>query len=232
MELSPTNQQKMKKQIKIAPSLLSANFVDLQSDIEQCRSAGADMLHLDVMDNHFVPNLTFGPLVLQHIRKITDLPISTHLMVTNPDSLIPKFAEYGSDYISFHVEAVPHIHRSLMFIKSFGKKAGIALNPLTPIEFAFTAAEYCDFILIMTVDPGFGGQEFISNYFRRMELLTNFLNKNNLQNVEIEVDGGIKIDNVVPIAKAGANILVSGSGIFEGNIQENIMLMKNKLREI
>jgi len=222
----------VKQQIKIAPSLLSANFANLQSDIEQCQTAGADMLHLDIMDNHFVPNLTFGPLILQHIRKITNLPISTHLMVTNPDSLIPKFAEYGSNYISFHVEAVPHIHRSLMLIKSFGVKAGVALNPLTPIEFAFSAAEYCDFILIMTVNPGFGGQEFISNYFKRMELLNDFLNKNNLKNVEIEVDGGVKIDNIIPIIQAGANILVSGSGVFEGNIQENIKIMKNKINEI
>jgi len=222
----------MSKQIKVAPSLLSANFANLQSDIEQCQSAGADMLHLDIMDNHFVPNLTFGPLILQHIRRITHLPISTHLMVTNPDSLIPKFAEYGSNYISFHVEAVPHIHRSLMFIKSFGIKAGVALNPLTPIEYAFTAAEYCDFILMMTVNPGFGGQEFIYNYFSRMEQLINFLSKNNLHNIEIEVDGGIKIENALSIAKAGANILVSGSGIFEGNIRNNLIKIKKQLEEL
>lgn len=222
----------MSKQIKVAPSLLSANFANLQFDIEQCQSAGADMLHLDIMDNHFVPNLTFGPLILQHIRRITDLPISTHLMVTNPDSLIPKFAEYGSNYISFHVEAVPHIHRSIILIKSFGIKAGVALNPLTPIEYAFTAAEYCDFILMMTVNPGFGGQEFIYNYFNRMEQLINFLSKNNLHNIEIEVDGGIKIENALSIAKAGANILVSGSGIFEGNIRNNLIKIKKQLEEL
>lgn len=220
----------MKKQIKIAPSLLSANFTNLQADIEQCQLGGADMLHLDIMDNHFVPNLTFGPLILQHIRKITNLPISTHLMVENPDSLIPKFAEYGSDYISFHCEAVAHIHRSLMLIKSFGKKAGIALNPLTPLDYAYAAAEYCDFILIMTVNPGFGGQEFITNYYRRIDLLNEFLIKNNLTQIEIEVDGGVKIDNALQIANAGANILVSGSGIFSGNIQDNIINMKNLFR--
>lgn len=220
----------MQKQIKIAPSLLSANFANLQADIEQCQLGGADMLHLDIMDNHFVPNLTFGPLILQHIRKITNLPISTHLMVENPDSLIPKFAEYGSDYISFHSEAAAHIHRSLMLIKSFGKKAGIALNPLTPLDYAYAAAEYCDFILIMTVDPGFGGQAFITNYYRRMDLLNEFLIKNNITQIEIEVDGGVKIDNALQIANAGANILVSGSGIFSGNIQENIINMKNLFR--
>lgn len=219
----------MKKQIKIAPSLLSANFANLQHDIAICENAGADMLHLDIMDNHFVPNLTFGPLVLQHIRKITSLPISTHLMVTNPDTLIPQFAELGSDYISFHTEAVVHIHKSLMLIKSFGKKAGIALNPLTPIEYAYTAADYCDFILIMTVNPGFGGQQFIDNYFKRMEMLINFLEKNSLDHIEIEVDGGVKKENALEIARAGANILVSGSGIFEGNIEKNIKEMKKNL---
>lgn len=216
----------MKKQIKIAPSLLSANFANLHADITQCEEGGADMLHLDIMDNHFVPNLTFGPMILQHIRKITNLPISTHLMVTNPDSLIPQFAEYGSEYISFHVEAVPHIHRSLMLIKSFGKKAGVALNPLTPIDYAFAAADYCDFILIMTVNPGFGGQQFISNYFSRMELLNNFMIKHNLEHIEIEVDGGVKTDNAREIANAGANILVSGSGIFSGNIINNLINIK------
>ena len=216
----------MKKQVKIAPSLLSANFANLQAEIYQCEVGGADMLHLDIMDNHFVPNLTFGPLILQHIRKITNLPISTHLMVTSPDSLIPQFAEYGSDYISFHVEAVSHIHRSLMLIKSFGKKAGVAINPLTPIEYAFAAAEYCDFILIMTVNPGFGGQQFISNYFSRMEQLNDFLIRHSLENVEIEVDGGVKIDNAQAVVNAGANILVSGSGIFSGNIVNNLINIK------
>lgn len=219
----------MKKLIKIAPSLLSANFANLQVDIHQCEVGGADMLHLDVMDNHFVPNLTFGPMILQHIRKITNIPISTHLMVINPDSLIPQFAEYGSDYISFHVEAVPHIHRSLMLIKSFGKKAGVALNPLTPIEYVYAAAEYSDYILLMTVNPGFGGQQFISNFFTRIEQLNNFLVKHNLEHIEIEVDGGVKIDNAIEIANAGANILVSGSGIFSGNIKNNIIMIKNKL---
>lgn len=222
----------MKKQIKIAPSLLSANFANLQADIEQCQVGGADILHLDIMDNHFVPNLTFGPLILEHIRKITKIPISTHLMVENPDSLIPKFAELGSDYISFHCEAVNHLHRSLLLIKSFDKKAGIAINPLTPIEYAFTAAEYCDFILIMTVNPGFGGQQFINNYFKRMDLLNDFLVKNNLEEIEIEVDGGVKINNARQIAAAGANILVSGSGIFSGNIQENIKKMKISIGEL
>ncbi len=214
----------------IAPSLLSANFANLERDIKLCEEGGAEMLHLDIMDNHFVPNLTYGPLILQHIKPITKMQISTHLMVTNPDSLIPQFAELGSDLISFHCEAIPHIHRTISLIQSFGKKAGVALNPLTPIEYAYEAAEFADFILLMTVNPGFGGQSFIPNFYNRIEKLTNHLHKINKTNVLIEVDGGIKIENAREIAEAGGNILVSGSGVFKGNIVENIRLMKAELK--
>jgi ribulose-phosphate 3-epimerase len=216
----------MNQKIKIAPSLLSADFTNLKSEIVQCEEGGADLLHLDIMDGHFVPNITFGPMILEHIRKVTTLPISTHLMIAKPDEYIPKFAELGSDYISFHCEAVTHIHRSLQLIRSFGKKAGVALNPLTPIEFALEAAEFADFILLMTVNPGFGGQEFISNFFNRIDKLVNYFQKNSIYNVEIEVDGGVKIENAKIIAESGANILVSGSGIFNGNIVENLKKIK------
>lgn len=219
----------MKHDIKIAPSLLSANFGNLAEDIAKCEKGGADLLHLDIMDGHFVPNITFGPMMLKHIRNYTQMPVSTHLMISNPDEYISQFAEYGSDLISFHAEAVPHIHRSLSFIRSFGKKAGLALNPLTPIEYAYEAAEYADFILLMSVNPGFGGQEFISNYFARVEKLKNHLIINNLENVEIEIDGGVKISNAKAIADAGANILVSGSGIFSGDIIDNIISMKKAI---
>lgn len=215
----------------IAPSLLSANFANLERDIKLCEEGGAEMLHLDIMDNHFVPNLTFGPLILQHIKPITTLQISTHLMITNPDSLIPQFAELGSDLISFHCEAIPHIHRTISLIQSFGKKAGVALNPLTPIEYAYEAAEFADFLLLMTVNPGFGGQSFIPSFYKRIDKLTNHLHKINRPNVLIEVDGGIKIENARDIANAGGNILVSGSGVFKGNIVENIKLMKNELNK-
>jgi ribulose-phosphate 3-epimerase len=219
----------MSHKIKIAPSLLSADFGNLAGDIAKCEQGGADMLHLDIMDGHFVPNLTFGPIILKHIRNYSQMPVSTHLMITNPDEYIPQFAEYGSEYISFHSEAVPHIHRSLAFIRSFGKKAGLALNPLTPIEYAFEAAEYADFILLMSVNPGFGGQEFISNYFSRVEKLRNFLINHNLENVEIEIDGGVKVSNAKEISDAGANILVSGSGIFSGDIIKNLSEMRDVL---
>jgi ribulose-phosphate 3-epimerase len=217
----------MKSKVKIAPSLLSADFTNLSREIKLCEKGGADMLHLDIMDGQFVPNITFGPLILEHIRKLTELEISTHLMVINPDEYIPKFAELGSDYISFHCEAVPHIHRTLQLIRSFGKKAGLAINPLTPIEYAFEAAEYCDFILLMSVNPGFGGQSFITNFYKRAYALKDFLIRNDLETVEIEVDGGVKIDNAKEIVAVGADILVSGSGIFSGDIVKNIKSMRN-----
>ncbi|OGU58077.1 MAG: ribulose-phosphate 3-epimerase [Ignavibacteria bacterium GWF2_33_9] len=219
----------MQHQIKIAPSLLSADFGNLQKDIKLCEEGGADILHLDIMDGHFVPNITFGPIMLKYIRKYSQMPVSTHLMIAKPDEYIPQFAELGSEMISFHAEAVPHIHRSLSFIRSFGKKAGIALNPVTPIEYAFEAAEYCDFILLMTVNPGFGGQKFIPNYFARVEKLKNFLIKNGLEHIEIEVDGGVKIENCKSVSDAGANILVSGSGIFSGDIVQNLIAMRKAL---
>jgi len=216
------------RNIKIAPSLLSANFANLENEIRQCELGGADMLHLDIMDGHFVPNLTFGPIILKDIKKCTTLAISTHLMVENPDSLIPEFAQLGSEYISFHIEAVRHIHRSISLIKSFGKKAGIALNPATPLEYAYSSAEFVDYILLMSVNPGFGGQEFIDNFYRRAVQLKEFLLRENLD-VMIEVDGGVKIENAKRIVDAGADILVSGSGIFEGNIIENIKKIRSNI---
>jgi ribulose-phosphate 3-epimerase len=218
----------MKSKIKIAPSLLSADFTNLSRDITLCEQGGADMLHLDVMDGHFVPNITFGPIILEHIKKITNLKISTHLMIDKPENYIPIFANLGADYISFHCENSPHIHRNLQLIRSFGKKAGLALNPLTPIEYAFEAAEYCDYILLMSVNPGFGGQSFISNYYKRAYALKEFIINNKLD-IEIEVDGGVNINNVKEIVNVGTDILVSGNGIFKGDIIKNINAIRKKI---
>jgi ribulose-phosphate 3-epimerase len=208
--------------IKIAPSLLSANFANLGADIEKCNQGQADIIHVDVMDGHFVPNLTIGPLVVKAVRPLTQIPISCHLMITDADKYIPEFAEAGANYISVHVEGTHHLHRTLSLITSFGIKAGIALNPATPIDFVYDSAEFCDYILLMSVDPGFGGQRFIPSFLRRAEQLKDFLVTKRLKHIEIEVDGGVNKDNVYDIVRAGADIIVSGSSLFKGDVVENI----------
>lgn len=212
----------MHHKIKIAPSLLSANFANLESELIKCRQGGADILHVDVMDGHFVPNITIGPLVVNAIRPLTDIDIGCHLMISEPDKYIGDFVKAGANQISVHVEGALHLHRTLSLIHEAGIRAGIALNPATPLEFAFDAAEYCDFILLMSVNPGFGGQKFIPSFFRRSESLREFLIKNDLERVEIEVDGGVKFENVAEIVSAGANMLVCGSGLFNGDLVSNI----------
>ncbi len=181
------------------------------------------------MDGHFVPNITVGPLLVEPIAKLTKLPIDCHLMISEPDIFIENFVRAGANMISVHVEAVPHLHRTLSYIKSFNIQAGIALNPITPLDFAFEAAEYCDFILLMSVNPGFGGQNFINSFHKRAKTLREYLDYNNLSEVEIEVDGGVKLDNVKEIASSGANILVSGSGLFKGDLVQNIKEMRKIL---
>lgn len=212
--------------LKIIPSLLSANFAKLGEEIELCEVGGADIIHVDVMDGHFVPNITIGPLIVEAIRPITKLPIGCHLMISNPDNFIPQFHVAGADMVSIHVEGALHIHRTLSFIRSFGMKAGLALNPATPMDFAYDAAEYADFVLLMSVNPGFGGQQFITSFLKRAEKLRTFLDNNGLDHIEIEVDGGVKIENVAEIVKAGANMLVCGSGLFKGNLLENISTLR------
>lgn len=212
--------------IKIAPSLLSANFARLEDDIRRCEAGGADILHVDVMDGHFVPNITIGPLVVEAIRPVTTMPLDVHLMIEKPERYVAQFAKAGADYISVHQETSPHLHRTLALIREHEVKAGIVLNPVTPISTIFDAVEYCDFVLLMSVNPGFGGQQFISSFLRRCASLREFLDRNGLEQVEIEVDGGIKASNAEEVARAGATMLVSGSGIFGGPLEENIAAIR------
>lgn len=214
---------------KISPSLLSCDFGNLESEVRKCEVAKVDYLHIDVMDGHFVPNITIGPMFVKILKNLTNIPLDCHLMISEPDKYLDAFIENGADLISVHTEVLPHLHRTLSYIKSNNVKAGIVLNPITPLEYAFEAAEYCDFILLMSVNPGFGGQKFINNLLKRASKLRRFLDDNNLQNVEIEVDGGVTLENVKEIQNSGVNIFVSGSGLFGGNFVNNVQSMQKIL---
>jgi len=219
----------MNNNVKIAPSLLSCDFANLEHEVKKCEKYGADILHVDVMDGHFVPNITIGPLIVEAIRPHSTLPIDCHLMIENPDNYIEAFAKAGADYISVHAEACNHLHRSISLIKENGCRAGVVLNPLTPIEYALEAAEYVDFILLMSVNPGFGGQSFITNFLERCAILRDYLDENDLSHVEIEVDGGVKASNIAEVVNAGANMIVSGSGLFKGDFAENMKNMRSAI---
>lgn len=212
--------------ITLAPSLLAADFTQIATVTAACEQGGANVLHVDVMDGHFVPPITMGPVVMSALTTCTTLPLDVHLMVANPDHQVEQFAAAGASWISVHAEVCHHAHRTLQRIKALGCKAGFVLNPITPLQYAFDAAEVADFILLMSVNPGYGGQEFIPSFLRRCEVLRKWLDSNGYANVEIEVDGGIKINNVRSVVDAGATIIVSGSGVMKGNIVANLQAMR------
>lgn len=218
----------------IAPSILSADLARLGDDVIEVLNAGADVVHFDVMDNHYVPNLTFGPEICKALRKYgIKAPIDAHLMVTPVDELITSFANAGANSITFHPEASKHIDRSLQLIKSFGCKAGLALNPATPLSVLDYVWDKLDMVVIMSVNPGFGGQKFIPAALKKISQLRELAKANGREDLIIEVDGGVKIDNIAEIAKAGADMFVAGSAIFgSDNYQETISAMRKQLESV
>ena len=198
---------------KIVPSILSADFSRLGDEIRAVEAAGADYIHIDVMDGHFVPNITIGPLIVDAARKITTLPLDVHLMIENPDLYIPDFAAAGADIIVVHAEATSHLHRSIQLIKSLGKKAGVSLNPATPLNVLDYVIDDLDLVLLMTVNPGFGGQSFIEACLPKIHALRALLDRRGSE-AELEVDGGVKPSNIAKISHAGANVFVAGSAVF------------------
>jgi ribulose-phosphate 3-epimerase len=199
--------------IKIAPSILSADFSRLGEEIREAEECGADYIHVDVMDGRFVPNITIGPLIVDAIRPVTTLPLDVHLMIENPDQYIPAFVDAGASILSVHVEACKHLHRSIHLIKEQGVKAGVVLNPATPVDTIQHIIKDVDLVLLMTVNPGFGGQSFIEAVLPKIEEVSNMARENGLT-IDIEVDGGVNSETAKKCAARGANVLVAGSAVF------------------
>jgi ribulose-phosphate 3-epimerase len=199
--------------IQLAPSILSADFARLAEQIREAAEGGGTVIHVDVMDGHFVPNITIGPPVVRSLRKVTDLPLDCHLMIENPDQFIADFAEAGADWISVHQEACRHLNRTLHLIRSHGAQAGVVINPATPVETLVEVLDIVDYVLVMSVNPGFGGQKFIPGTVQKIRRLAELRAQRGL-NYRIEVDGGIGLDTVVEVVRAGAEILVAGNAVF------------------
>lgn len=219
----------MNKQKKIAPSILSADFWKLGEDIKMVEAAGAHVVHIDVMDGHFVPNITIGPLIVKAIKGKTTMPLDVHLMIENPGQYLESFIKAGADYLTIHYEASIHLHREIQLIKAAGVKAGVSLNPHTPLNVLDDIIHDLDLILIMSVNPGFGGQSFIPHTLNKLEQLTNILKERNLEHIEVEVDGGVKVNNIGEIAAAGADILVAGSAIYNAENPTATIAEMNKI---
>jgi ribulose-phosphate 3-epimerase len=216
---------------KIAPSILSADFARLGDEVRAIEAAGADYVHIDVMDGHFVPNITIGPLVVEAVRRVTALPLDVHLMIENADRYIPEFIKAGADIVVVHAEATAHLHRTVQLIKSLGARAGVSLNPATPLCALDHILEDLDLVLLMTVNPGFGGQSFIESCLPKIQSLRAMLDRRGCE-AELEVDGGVKTDNIARIAHAGADVFVAGSAVFgSSDYTATIGELKRRARE-
>lgn len=216
---------------KISPSILSADFSRLGEEVKAAEKAGADYIHVDVMDGHFVPNITVGPPIVEALHRITSLPLDVHLMIQSPDDFLEAFIEAGAAILTIHVEAAVHLHRTMMEIKKKGARAGVCLNPTTPLCLLEPALEYADLALVMTVDPGFGGQEFIPSVLSKIGELRRLIDKKGWR-LELEVDGGIKVDNIGRVAEAGADVFVSGSGLFQTtDYRKTITAMREQIQQ-
>lgn len=215
--------------IKIAPSILSADFARLGEQVKEAEEAGADYIHFDVMDGMFVPNITVGPLVLEALKRVTDVPMDVHLMIEDPDRYLEEFARAGASVIMVHYEAVKHLHRTVQRITALGCRAGVVLNPATPISLLEDILPYLSRVLIMSVNPGFGGQSYIESSTGKVRRMRDMANRLNPQ-LEIEVDGGAKGNNIREIAEAGADVIVAGSAVF--NKEETVAQAMAKLREV
>jgi len=208
--------------IELAPSILSADFARLGEQASAAVEAGAQLLHVDVMDGHFVPNITIGPPVVASLRKAVEVPLDVHLMIEDPDQFIPAFADAGADWISVHQEACVHLNRTLELIKTHDLKAGVVINPATPVQALGEVLDIVDYVLVMSVNPGFGGQKFIPGSLEKVRKLATMRTAKNLD-YRIEIDGGVSLNNIAEIAKAGVEILVAGNAVFgKGNVKDNV----------
>ena len=217
------------RRFKIAPSILSADFARLGEQIAEAEAGGADWIHVDVMDGHFVPNITIGPLIAEAARRSTSLPIDAHLMIASPERYLRPFAEAGVDLITVHVENSYHLHRTLQQIRELGVKAGVAINPATPVESIVEVLPFLDLVLVMSVNPGFGGQRFIPTALDKIARVRAMLDARGLDQVELQVDGGVAPDTIAAVVEAGATVLVAGSAVYNrtGRVAENLQRLRS-----